>query len=132
MHAMLLVSSLESFLQLCFVLFIFVAVLVMTRYATKWIAGYQKMQMSGRNLEVVETLRLSSNKYLAVVRAGDDRFFVIGVGKDEITSIGELTADEVRAFTQMTVQNSNGRSAQSFGAVLDMFKKQYDKSEKDK
>ncbi len=132
MFAVLLISSLESFLQLCFVLFIFVAVLVMTRYATKWIAGYQKVQMSGRNLEIVETLRLSSNKYLAVVRAGEDRYFVIGVGKDEVTAIGELSAEEVKAFAPVAKQNSDIRSAQSFGAALDMFKKQFDKSGQDK
>ncbi len=88
--------------------------------------------MSGRNLEIIETLRLSSNKYLAVVRAGKDKYFIIGVGKDEVTTVGELSAEDVRAFAPMTMPNSSNRSAQSFGAALDMFKKQFDKSGQDK
>ncbi len=130
MLPVLLVSSVENFLRLLFVLFIFVAVLVMTRFATKWIAGYQKMQMTGRNLEVVETMRLSTNKYLAIIRAGSGRYFVIGVGKDEITMIGELSSEEFNQISQTTPQGSD-RSAQDFGAVLDMFKKHFDNSGRD-
>ena len=130
MLPVLLVSSAENFLRLMFVLFVFVAVLVMTRYATKWIAGYQKLQMSGRNLEVTETMCLSSSKYLAIVRAGENRYFVIGVGKDEITMIGELSSEELNFISQTTPQGSE-RSAQNFGAALDMFKSKFGKSGRD-
>ena len=126
---MLLVSSAESALRLLFVLFLFVAVLVMTRYATKWIAGYQKLQMAGRNLEIIETMRISSNKYLAIIRAGSDRYYAIGVGKDEITMLGELPADELVFVSQTQIQDSP-RSAQQFGAVLDVFKKQMGERDK--
>ena len=127
---MLLVSSAENILRLCFVLFIFVGVLVLTSYATKWIAGYQKTQMSGRNLEIIETMRISSNKYLAVIRAGSGHYYVVGVGKDEITMIGEIPSEELVVTSPSEVHNQE-RSAQSFGAALDMFKKQFDKSRHD-
>lgn len=117
-------------MRLCFVLFIFVGVLVLTSYATKWIAGYQKMQMAGRNLEIIETMRISSNKYLAVIRAGSGHYYVVGVGKDEITMIGEIPSEELVVTSPSEVHNQE-RSAQSFGADLDMFKKQFDKSRHD-
>ena len=45
----LLSSSLNSFIQLLGVLLIFLFVLVITYFTTKWIGGYQKVQMSGRS-----------------------------------------------------------------------------------
>ena len=42
----LLSSSLNSFIQLLGVLLIFLFVLVITYFTTKWIGGYQKVQMS--------------------------------------------------------------------------------------
>ena len=50
----LLSSAGGSIWQLIVVLFIFVAVLGVTYYITKWIAGYQKQQVTGKNLEIVE------------------------------------------------------------------------------
>ena len=48
----LLSSSLNSFIQLLGVLLIFLFVLVITYFTTKWIGGYQKVQMSGRSFQV--------------------------------------------------------------------------------
>ncbi len=94
---MLFLSSVgESTFQLVVVLFIFVGVLAVTYYVTKWIAGYQKSQYINNNLEVIETVRLTTNKYLQIVRAGQDKYFVIAIGKDEITKLGELTADDLK------------------------------------
>ena len=50
----LLSSSLNSFIQLLGVLLIFLFVLVITYFTTKWIGGYQKVQMSGRSFQVVD------------------------------------------------------------------------------
>lgn len=53
----LLSSSLNSFIQLLGVLLIFLFVLVITYFTIKWIGGYQKVQMSGRSFQVVDTIR---------------------------------------------------------------------------
>lgn len=92
----LLSSAGESIFQLIVVLFCFVVILVMTYYSTRWIAGYQKKQGISRNINVMETLKLSPNKYVQLVQAGKDRFFVIAVGKDEITLLGELTTEQLK------------------------------------
>lgn len=85
----------ESLFQLVIVLFIFVVVLIMTYYATKWMAGYQKQQQIGKNLYVVETVRVGNNKFVEIVQTGKDHYIVIGVGKDEIVFLGNLDAEAV-------------------------------------
>ena len=92
----LLSSTGESLFQLLIVLFCFVVVLVLTYYTTRWIAGYQKSQSISRNLSVVETLKLTTNKYIQLIQAGKDTYYVIAIGKDEITVLGQLSGDELR------------------------------------
>lgn len=87
-------GSVQSALQLIGVLLIFVFVLVITWLTTRFIAGYQKVQTQGRNLTIKETLRLTNNKYLQIIKAGD-KYLVIAVGKDEIRLLATLTEDEL-------------------------------------
>ena len=75
----LLSSSLNSFIQLLGVLLIFLFVLVITYFTTKWIGGYQKVQMSGRSFQVVDTIRIANNKLVQVIKMGDV-YLVIAVG----------------------------------------------------
>ena len=87
---LILLSAADSFFQLIFVLIIFIGVLALTYYVTKWIAGYQKTQGLNKNLEIVEAIRITNNKYVQIVRAGEDKYFVIAIGKEEVTLLGEL------------------------------------------
>lgn len=87
-----------SIAQLITVLLIFVFVLFITAYITKLVGGYQKMQGRNRNLEVIETLRITNTKYVQIVRAAN-KYIVIGVGKNEISMLTELDADELVDFT---------------------------------
>lgn len=90
----LLSSSLESFIQLAGVLIIFVFVLVITYFTTKWIGSYQKQHMSGNGFQVVNTLRIANNKYVQILKLGDV-YLVIAVGKDEVTMLAKLTEEEI-------------------------------------
>ena len=91
-------STLESFGQLIKVLLIFVFVLAMTYYVTRWIGGYQKAHSYGKNLKLVETMNLGSNKMISIVRAGS-KYLVVAVGKEEMSLLAELSADEVQDLT---------------------------------
>ena len=92
----LLSSTGESIFQLLVVLFCFVVVLVLTYYTTRWIAGYQKSHTFSRNLSVVETLKLTPNKYIQLIQAGKDTYYVIAIGKDEISLLGEITKEQLK------------------------------------
>ena len=118
---LILSSAADSFFQLIFVLVIFIGVLALTYYVTKWIAGYQKTQGYNKNLEIIEAIRITNNKYVQIVRAGEDRFFVIAVGKEEVTLLGELTSSELRMLSEE--EKVAGLPPMDFKSVLDKIKK---------
>lgn len=87
-------SSASSISQFLTVIFLFVLVLFITYITTKFVGSYQKVQNLNRNFEVIETFRVTNNKYLQLVRAAD-KYIVIAIGKDEITKIAELDEDSI-------------------------------------
>lgn len=89
-------GSVGSFAQLLTMLIIFVAVLALTYVTTRWIAGIQNGTAgSRRNIRVIETLKLTTNKYIQIVKAGE-KYLVIGVAKDTITMLTELSEEEIQ------------------------------------
>ena len=110
----------ESFFQLLFALFVFVGVLAVTAFVTRWIAGYQKAKEQGRNLEIIEAIRLSNNKYIHIVRAGQDKYFVIALGKDQVTLLGTLTADEL---VEYDIDSADKLQSIDFKAMLEKLSK---------
>ena len=118
---MLFLSSAgESFLQLLFAFVMFVGVLAITYYVTKWIAGYQKIQGFNKNLEIVEAIKISSNKYVQIIRAGQDRYFVIAIGKDEVVPLGEISSDQLKEIEESEI---SAVAPVDFKSVLDKISK---------
>lgn len=101
----LLASTGESFFQLIVVLFCFIAVLILTYYTTRWIAGYQKAHSFNKNLAIVETLKITTNKYLQLVLVGKDTYYVIAVGKDEITVVGQVSGEQLKELPDLEQQD---------------------------
>lgn len=120
----LLASAGESIFELIVVLVIFVGILFLTYYTTKWIAGYQKGRMVNQNLELIETLKITNNKYVQILRAGKDKYLVIGVGKDEISRLGELTEDEVKLLSEDASEEKA-----TFRNILDSFRKNHNEED---
>lgn len=87
-------SRTDSYLQFLTVLVLFVFVLFITYFTTRFIANYQKNKTNGKNIEVIETARISSNKYLQIVKAGN-HYLLIAIGKDEVHMLTELTEEEL-------------------------------------
>ena len=116
----LLSSTGENIFQLIIVLFCFLIVLALTYYVTRWIAGYQKSQSISKNLSVVETLKLTTNKYIQLIQAGKDTYYVIAIGKDEITVLGQLSGEHLK---EMPSQNITIPTAKGdFADALQKFK----------
>ena len=133
MTTILLKGSGSSVLQLVTVLLLFVFVLFITGWTTKYIGNYQKMQGINRNLELIEAIRLSNNKYLQIVRAGE-KYLVIAVGKDEVHMLTELSKDEVLQSGTETGDNITFDSFKSYlnGAKDKIRKKGGSSSDNDK
>ena len=92
---MMLTGRSDSYVQFIAVLIIFVLVLGVTALTTKWIANYQKQQNVNCNIEVIETTRITSNKYIQIVRVGEI-YKVIAVCKDTVTLLGEVPGEQLR------------------------------------
>ncbi len=88
------VSVLSSLGQLIWVLLLFVLVLLLTLLTTRWIAKYQQGQLHNRNLKVIETLKVSANGYIQIIKAGDV-YLVIAVSRDHIEKLAEVTEDQL-------------------------------------
>ena len=76
-------SGIDSFFQLVTVLIIFAVVLLMCYITTRWIANYQKGMNFSRNIEFIESHRVTANKFLQIVKVGDT------VNLDEVGIIAE-------------------------------------------
>lgn len=92
----LLTSTGESIFQLIVILFCFIVVLILTYYTTRWIAGYQKSHTYNKNLAVVETLKLTTNKYIQLIQVGKDTYYVVAIGKDEVSLLGQINGEQLK------------------------------------
>lgn len=82
-------------MQFLTVLIIFIGVLALTYFTTRWVATYQKGKMMSGNIHVLETFKITQNKYIQIVRIGE-HYYAIAIGKDTITLLGELSEDEIQ------------------------------------
>ena len=91
-----LLTGVESgYVQFIVVLVIFVLVLGVTALTTKWISGYQKQQDENSNIQVIETSRLTNNKYVQIIRVGET-YMAIAVCKDTVTMLGEIPMEQLK------------------------------------
>lgn len=84
----------DSFIQFITVLIIFLFVLAVTYWVTKWTAGYQKSQTSNANMEIMETIRLSNNKYIQIIRVGR-KYLAVAICKDTVTMLTEVPEQDL-------------------------------------
>ena len=84
----------DSYAQFITILLLFVFVLAITAVVTKWIGGYQKGMTVGANMEILETLRLSNNKYIQIVRIGR-KYLAVAICKDTVTMLSEIPEEEL-------------------------------------
>ena len=92
--AVLISGGVESAAQFLTVLVLFIVVLALTYFTTKFVGNYQKLQGFGKNIEAIETYRLTGNKFLQIVRVGR-KYFLLSIGKDEVSSIAELSEEDL-------------------------------------
>ncbi|WP_408070965.1 flagellar biosynthetic protein FliO [Butyrivibrio sp. JL13D10] len=110
----------SSIAQLFTVLVLFILVLAATYYVTKWIARYQKGNSFTANMEIMETCRISTTKYMQIVRVMN-KYLVIAVCKDNVTLLTELSEDE---YEPPVLKSSEPVDfSKEFEKVLEKFKK---------
>ncbi len=90
----MLLTGVDGYAQLITVLIIFVIVLAVTAWVTKYIARYQRAQGAGGNIEVLETRQIAPGKYIQLVRIGDT-YVAIAVCKDAVTMLCRIPSDQI-------------------------------------
>lgn len=110
-------SRAESFAQLFTIVLIFILVLALTYFATKYIGNYQKNKMFGNNIQILETARISNSKYIQIIKVGE-KYIAIAVCKDTVTYLCDLNAEDL-----VLKDTSTELKSENFKAILDKFKK---------
>lgn len=116
-------GGVDSAVQLITVLIIFVAVLFITLYVTKWVAGFQKHQMIGKNMKVIETMRLTPTQFVQIVKVGK-QYLAIAVSKEQVTLLAKLEEDELTDTEDEAYETD-------FSKVFDRFKRSFVKGSED-
>jgi flagellar protein FliO/FliZ len=96
----------ESILQLLGVFILFILILAVTYYTTRFVGGIKMGQLKKGNFKVMETYKITQNKYLQLVQIGT-RYFVIAIGKNEIQLITELQESEITQQDQSVKTDIN-------------------------
>lgn len=104
--------------ELITILIIFVLVLALTLFVTKWLAGYQKGQRSGNNIEIVETCPAGNGKYIQIVRLGET-YVAVAVCKDSVTLLAAVPKE------QLVFPEAGGGSALKFRELFRKAKAAY-------
>lgn len=114
----LLAGSLDSFFQLLGSLIIFVFVLAMVYFVTRWMGAIQKGRSDNKNLHIIETISVGNNKMISIVEAGTV-YLVISIGKDEVHLLARLTREQLK---DLSFEDERGMSQESFTEILGKLK----------
>lgn len=112
----LLGGSGENILRLLSAIVVFAFVLAVTFFVTRWIGKYQQGISGSRNITVLETFKVTQNKYLQVVKVGEI-YMVIAICKDSITMLTRLEESELG-----DIPTSLEGKTDNFAELLERFK----------
>lgn len=87
-------GGVDSIVQFLTVLVIFVLVLAVTFFVTRWLGQYQKMQNIGANVEVIEATRISPAAQVEILRVGQ-RYIAVAVTKENVTYLCDVPDEDI-------------------------------------
>lgn len=111
----------DAILTLLSALAAVVAILALSYWFTKNVVGRSNLgafsARQGTNLQVIETLSLGREHRIVAIRAGE-RYFLLGVTESEVSTITELTAEEIENWKREP-QNESTSFKQAFLASFE-------------
>ena len=110
-----LLTGVGSVAELLSAFLIFALVLLATFFTARIVGSFEKQKMTGRNIQIVEMVRLSGGKSIELVKAGD-RYLVIGESRDHVGLLCELPPESVMI---METGTGNGMQAPDFKKILE-------------
>ncbi|MCR5793231.1 MAG: flagellar biosynthetic protein FliO [Lachnospiraceae bacterium] len=112
------VSTFESVTKLIGVIVLFIIILVLASFSAKWLGKSSLVNPHTRNISIVEAFRINPNKILEIIKVGD-KYLLIGISKDHIEYLTELTEDEL----SLEDDESKGTTDMNFKKIFDKFTK---------
>lgn len=91
-------SETDSILKLIGLIVLCILVLIASYYTTKFVGKSQMKKQNGSNFQIIDACRLSQNKMLQLVRAGN-KYLVLAVCKDNIQVLTELNESDIEIFS---------------------------------
>ncbi len=108
-------NGVDSFAQFMTVLLIFILVLAITFFVTRWIGKFQKTQTTGANIEVVEATKISASAFAEIIRVGN-KYIAVAVSKENVTYLCDVPEEDI------SFAKDGDISAVGFSNVLEMVK----------
>lgn len=114
---MFLLAGSNGIVELFGAIVLFILILVASYYTTRWIGKSELANHGSKNIAVLETYRIAPGKVIQIVKTGK-KYIVIGVSKEHIEMLTELSEDEYEETKVVTNQDFK------FQDVLSIVKKE--------
>ena len=118
-------NSFENFIQFLSLIVVFILLLVVVYFVTRWIGGMEQRQYGNKNIKIIEGSRVGPNKVIQIVQVGK-KFFDLGIGKDEISYLGEVKEED------LTISEENIKPLPDFKEILAKAKEKIPKNKNKK
>ena len=97
------IGTLGSIAQIFGMLFAFILILAAAYYVSKYFSKYALKARENSNIKVVETSRITVDKYLQIIEV-NGQFFLIGITKNNVNLISELDSDKIKACVHKEIE----------------------------
>lgn len=96
-------GTLGSIAQIFGMLIAFAVIVAAAYYVSKYFGKYALKARENSNIKVVETSRITVDKYLQIIEV-NGQYFLIGISKNNISLISELDADKIKDCASKEVE----------------------------
>lgn len=117
-------NTLEGIVQLIVVFIMFLFVLAMAYFAARLAGRFQSNIQSRSNIRVIETARIGNNKFVQIIKVGD-QYLAVGIGKDTVTFLTRLEEEE------LDLEALDSRTKGSFKDILSQLQTKKDENDTD-
>ncbi len=122
-------SGLYSVWDVISLILIFIFVILLAYFATKFVAKYQSNMLNNKNnIRIIESFRIDSTRLILIVKIAGD-YYALAYTKDSVTVIDKLNPDEINNLMADNTSKSNNKL--DFKAILSQVKNKNSKDDSD-
>ena len=96
-------GTIGSLAQIFGMLVAFALIVAAAYFVSKYFGKYALKAKENSNIKVVETSRITVDKYLQIIEV-NGQFFLIGITKNNVNLISELDSDKIKACVPKEIE----------------------------